>query len=136
MTKSGLSRVQRRLSKKSVNKSLSQSPSQPARSQQEKVLENLDHNNKIFRDTLIVLDMSVQSIAAALDDFVCGRPVSKVTIDGEEHVDYNHYLDRFKHILEEMKANTTAAASDTIPVSAALVEPTDEEVHIFGGTGG
>jgi hypothetical protein len=95
------------------------------------VLADLDHNAKIFRDTLIVLDMSVQSIAAALDDFICGRDVAKNTVDGIEHVNYNHYLEQFKQAIVKMREEPAAAAPEESTIAAA----TDEEVRIFGGTG-
>lgn len=94
-----------------------------------KVLADIDRNSQIFRDTLIVLDISVQSIAAALDDLVCGRAVVKNTVDGVEHVDYNHYIAQFKQALNSMRTELKTPAVS--PITAA----TDEEVHIFGGTG-
>jgi len=97
--------------------------------QLEKVLVGLDYNNKIFRDTLLVLDMSVQAIASAVDDFICGRPVPKIFNDGE-HVDFNKYLKDFQDKLRRDPADTAESTSTVIET------PTDEEVHIFGGSGG
>jgi hypothetical protein len=104
----------------------------------EQLLADLDRNTKIFRDTLIVLDMSVQSIAAAVDDMACGRPVPKVTANGVESVDFNSYIKRFEETLKRMKnekdAQSAVPKEGGTPLS--VVTPSEDEVHIFGGTGG
>ncbi len=93
------------------------------------MIEAADHNTALFRETLIVLDMSVQAIAACVDDLSCGRPVHKTTVEGVEHVDYNQYLKEFKEKLDRMKAVAAPAV-----LESPLVTPQEEEVHVFGGT--
>ena len=136
MTRSSPSRKTRRLEKKSAAKPRPRPQLQSVRLDA-KVLADLDHNSKIFRDTLIVLDMSVQSIAAVVDDLACGRAVEKTTIDGVEHVDYNVYLDRFKKTLDKMRADKQQpeAPPMTPPLVSTIAAPTDEDVRVFGGTG-
>lgn len=77
--------------------------------------------------------MSVQSIAAALDDLVCGREVRKTVVDGVAHVDYNAYIEQFKQALARMKEAKQEAEA---PLESTVSAATDEEVRIFGGTGG
>jgi hypothetical protein len=128
MTKSGPSRTSKRLEKKLPKPPRAASPSLP-----KKVLADLDHNSKIFRDTLIVLDMSVQSLAAVIDDLACGREVVKTHVDGVAHVDYNHYLEQFRHVLLQSHAKE----EEPVPVEASpITAATDEEVRIFGGVPG
>jgi hypothetical protein len=94
----------------------------------EKLLKAHDTNSAIFRDSLIALDVAVQSIASAVDDFCCGRPIHKNVVDGVEHVDYNAYISEFRKKLAAMDQMEHVTASP-------IVTPDEEEVHVFGGTG-
>jgi hypothetical protein len=96
-----------------------------------KMIQAADKNTALFRDSLIVLDMSLQAVAACVDDFVCGRSVYKTTVEGKEHIDFQKYLVEFKEKLDKIKA----VAETPAVLESPLVSPQDEEVHIFGGTG-
>ena len=71
----------------------------------------------------MVLDGAVQAMSHVLDDFICGRPVTKEMVDGAEHVDYNAYLAAaiaMLHNYQNPESSDEAAA--------------DDNVSIFGGT--
>jgi hypothetical protein len=60
-------------------------------------------------------------MSRVLDDFVCGREVKTVEMDGVRHVDYNAYLRDMCLEQEE-------------PQESVLAAPGDDEIRIFGGT--
>lgn len=81
-----------------------------------------------------MLDMSIQVLIKVVEDMAVGRLVPlEVGEDGAQHVDFNQYVERVRKSMEsDQQRVERAQAAGSSPLAA----PTEEEVVMFGGTGG